>query len=465
MWRRLRSLSTLPARFSLRLRLTALAAVAAAVVLTAGALLLYDGLFSSVDDAVTGELQVRADDVATELRMGQATTFGGGLLTQVLTSGGDVVAPVGDDPIPTGAELDSARATDEIVVDRAIDGIGDDARMVVRPVTAPNGTERLVVVAGSTAAIVRAQQRLIVVLGVAGPAMVAAVAAFAWLLTSLALRPVSRMTRRAGTISLRHPGDRLPQPAGRDEISELGATLNRMLDRIAETIVHERAFVDDASHELRTPLAVLRSELELARLEIDDGADADRTRAAIDSALEETDRLTVLAERLLVLARADAGHLATTTEPVPVTDTVRRVLGRMQIQGLHLDLDLDDEAVLADPVTLEQLVANLLTNAIQWARSRVRIDATTRGGDVVLRVADDGPGFDAELIDRAFDRFSRVGSARGRNGGGTGLGLAIVAAIAEAVGGRASATNGPPLGGARVDVHLPAASDAGVGDT
>jgi two-component system, OmpR family, sensor kinase len=460
-WRRLTYLSTLPARFSLRLRLTALAAAAAAVVLTAGALLLYDGLFSSVDDAVTGELQVRADDVATELRLGQATTFGGGLLTQVLTPHGDVVTPVGDDPIPTGAELDRASETEELVIDRAIDGIGDDARMVVRPVATSNGTERMVVVAGSTAAIVRAQQRLIVVLGVAGPAMVAAVAAFAWGLTSLALRPVSRMTRRAGTISLRHPGDRLPQPAGRDEIAELGTTLNRMLDRIAETIAHERAFVDDASHELRTPLAVLRSELELARIEIEDDADADRTTAAIDSALEETDRLTALAERLLVLARADAGHLAAATEPVAVADVVQRVLDRVHPAGLDLDLHVADEAVIADPVALEQLVANLLTNAAQWARGRVRIETTAHGSEVVLRVADDGPGFDSELIDRVFDRFSRVGTSRGRSGG-TGLGLAIVAAIAEALGGHVYATNGPPLGGARIDVHLPAASATGL---
>lgn len=444
----------MPARFSLRLRLTVLAAAAAAVVLTVGALLLYDGLFSSIDDAVTGELRVRADDVAAELRSGAPPTFGGGLLTQVLGADGRIVAPEGNEPIATVAEL--GRADREIVVDRAVEGVGDDARMVIRPVQQPDGNRRMVVVAGSTAAVVRAQRRLTVVLGVAGPAMVAAVAGLAWSLTSLALRPVSRMTRRASTISLRDAGDRLPQPPGRDEIAELGATLNRTLDRIAETIAHERAFIDDASHELRTPLAVLRSELELARLEIGEGPDAARTVAAIDSALEETDRLAALAQRLLVLARADAGHLVGPPEPVAIADVAQRIVDRIDSTTLRLDIQLGEEVVFADPVAVEQLLANLVTNAAQWARSRVRIDATRDGVDVVLHVADDGPGFDASVIDRAFDRFSRAGPARERSTGGTGLGLAIVAAVTEALGGRVTASNGPPLGGARVDVHLSA---------
>lgn len=426
--------------------------------LTVASLLLYAGLFSSVDDAVTGELRVRADDVATELRAGAPPTFGGGLLTQVMTPEGRVVAPEGDEPVATNSELD--QATSEIVLDRRVEGVGQDARMLVRPVRLPDGEELRVVVAGSTAAIVRAQRRLVVVLGVAGPAMVIAVAGMAWLLTTSALRPVSRMTRRAATVSLRDTDDRLPQPPGRDEIAELGTTLNRMLDRIAKTMAHERTFVEDASHELRTPLAVLRSELELARIEVGRGSDAAQTIAAIDSALEETDRLIALAERLLVLARADAGHLGACTEAVRLADVARRVADRVPTGALTLDVVVGDAVVSADAVALEQLLVNLVTNATQWARSRVQVDTVDSGSCVVLRVADDGPGFTPEVIERAFDRFSRAGTNRGRSGGGTGLGLAIVAAIAHALGGQVTAANGPPLGGARVDVHLPTAAPA-----
>lgn len=460
MRRRLSPFPPLATRVSLRVRLTVLAGAAAAVVLTIAALLLYGGLYSSVDDAVTGELRVRADDVATELRIGAEPTFGSGLVTQVVTRDGEVRDPPGADPVPTRSELDGA--TRELIVDRPVDSIGDDARVLIRPVRLGRGHERLVVVAGSTRSIVRAQHWLAVVLGVAGPAMVFVVAATAWLLTTSALRPVSRMTRQAARISLRDTDARLPQPPGRDEIAELGATLNRMLDRIAETIAHERAFVDDASHELRTPLAVLRSELELARLEIGEEADSTRTLTALDSALEETDRLAALAERLLVLARADAGHLVGPPEAVALDGVVQRALERFEAGTLTIDVRVEDTVVTADPAALEQLLANLVANAVQWARSRVRIDAVQpeadAGSTVVLRVADDGPGFGPDVLGRAFDRFSSAGTSRGRpRDGGTGLGLAIVAAIAESLGAQVSAANGPPLGGGRVDVHLPLA--------
>lgn len=441
-----------------------LTGVVAAVVLTIGALLLYGGLYSSVDDAVTGELRVRADDVTTELRMDAPLTFDSGLLTQVVTPEGEAVVPEGVEPVPTRSELD--QATSEILVDRPVETIGDDARVLIRPVHLASGEERVVVVAGSTAPIVQAQHWLAVVLGLAGPAMVFVAAATAWLLTTSALRPVSRMTRRAARISLRDTKARLPQPPGRDEIAELGATLNRMLDRIAETVAHERAFVDDASHELRTPLAVLRSELELARLEVGEEPNAARTIAAIDSALEETDRLAALAERLLVLARADAGHLVGPPQAVTVDDVVQRVLEQIDTGTLTLDVQVAGVVVLADPAALEQLLANLVANAVLWARSGVQVDAVRSGSgaepgsngvEVVLRVADDGPGFDPEIIERVFDRFSPAGTERGRSRSGTGLGLAIVAAITDALGGQVAAANGPPLGGARVDVHLPAA--------
>lgn len=447
------NLGELAARFSLRSRLTFLAASGAAVVLTLGALVLYGGLRSALDEAVTAELRVRAADVAAELGAGVSPAVGDGLVTQVLTAEGRVLDPPGSAPIVTTEELRAVGA--ELVVDRPLAGIGTQARLLVRPVRLENGDQALVAVAGSTAPIRRAQQRLAIVLGVVGPAMVLGVAAAAWLLTGAALRPVARMTRRAASLSLREPDTRLPQPSGRDEIAQLGLTLNAMLDRIAETVAHERAFVDDASHELRSPLAVLRSELELARMDLDEGHDPARTQAALDSALEETDRLSSLTERLLVLARADAGRLAGAPEPVAVRDLTRRVVDRVDTGSLEVALHIEDVSVFADRLAVEQLFTNLVANAAGWARTRIFIGASG-GGDTTTTVvvADDGPGFDPAILERAFDRFSRADAARGRTGG-AGLGLAIVAAISDAVGGQAIARNGPPLGGAVVEVRLP----------
>ena len=447
------SLSARLGRLSLRARLTLLAVGAAVLVLTAGALLLYLGLHAAIDDAVTSELRIRAEDVAAEVRRGEEPTLAGGLVTQVLTSTGAVLAPVGADPIVHPDELHAGRS--EVVRDRAVEGVGSSARVLIRRVELAGGGERLIAVAGSTRPIQHAEGRLVLVLGIAGPATVAAVAAMAWILTAAALRPVVDMTRRARTISLRESDAQLPQPPGQDEIAELGATLNTMLTRIASTVAHERAFVDNASHELRTPLAVLRSELELARLEIDSGADAAATIAALDSALEETDRLVTLANRLLVLARADAGSVVGPAEVVLLREVVERVVEHLPEGHGVIEVDLGDAVVRADPIAVEQLVSNLVENAVRWAATRVRIDATTEHGAVALRISDDGPGFDPELLERAFDRFSRTGAERNSHRGGAGLGLAIVAAITNSLGGRVIVANDAPLGGSCVTVVLP----------
>lgn len=444
--------SLLASRFSLRLRLTFLAAAAAAVVLTAGALLLYGGLRSAIDNAVTTELRVRAQDVASDLDPEAPLPAGGGLITQVLTGDGRVIKPPEADALPTSSEIGALG--DEVVFDRPIAGIGAHARLLLHRMESDRPSGTLVAVAGSTAPIRRAQERLMIVLGAAGPAMVLAVAAMAWLLTGAALRPVSRMSRTAQTISLRHPDTRLPQPAGRDEIANLATTLNAMLGRIADTMAHERAFVDDASHELRSPLAVLRGELELGRLELRRDQDPARTRAVLDSALEETDRLVALTERLLVLARADAGRLVGGSEVIALDDLLRRVVGRIPTGLVEVRATVGNVSAFADPAALEQLLANVIANAAAWARSRVEVQAAPENGFVVIQIADDGPGFDTSILDRVFDRFSRADTARGRSGG-TGLGLAIVAAIAEALGGTVTARNGPPLGGAVVEVRIP----------
>jgi signal transduction histidine kinase len=255
---------------------------------------------------------------------------------------------------------------------------------------------------------------------------------------------------------------RLPRPPGNDELAELGDTLNEMLRRIHTTMQHERAFIDDASHELRTPIAVLRGELELARLDLGDGEGADQLAAALDSALEETDRLARLADNLLVLARADAGQLVEGRTRFDLAELVRAVVAATPAGEVAVEIRAGAPVELeADPSTLERVVQNLLSNAARHAASRVRMTVTADKDAAVLSVADDGPGFDDELLRRAFDRFVRSGT-RSRIEGGAGLGLAIVAASAEAMGGTVRAANGRPLGGARVTVRIPRTSAAHV---
>ncbi|HLF41849.1 MAG TPA: histidine kinase dimerization/phospho-acceptor domain-containing protein, partial [Acidimicrobiia bacterium] len=305
-------------RLSLRARLAALVAVVAVVVLTTGALALYQDLSSEVSDAITAELEVRLADMAGNLS--SAVPVGPGpLIAQTVDARGAVLAPAGAPPLLTAAEL-AAALRQQVRVDREVPGVGRHARLLAHPIGTVGGQPVIGVAATTTTALERARRRLVLVLGVAGPALTSAITLTAWLLAGAALRPVRRMAREAGTISMAQPGRRLPQPGGRDEIAELGRTLNQMLARIEATVAHERAFIDDASHELRTPIAVLRGELELAAQDpVDAGAVADGLR----SALEETDRLGALTEDLLTLARADAGQLQVGSARTDVLDAAR----------------------------------------------------------------------------------------------------------------------------------------------
>lgn len=451
----MRSPVDLASSLSLRARLTLLAAVGAGLVLPLVVGLLYGAVSDALDDAVTAELRVRAEDVAAEVGAGLRPVMNEGLVTQVLDADGSVVGSAGGEPLVGRDDLPT-EAGMEVVQDRPVSSIGENARVLVRRLS-PGTGGGWVVVAGSTNPIVEVERRLAVLLGIAGPLLVLGVALTAWLLTRSALQPVQRMTRRAATLSFEKPHERLPQPPGRDELAELGRTLNAMLARIEATVAHERAFVDDASHELRTPIAVLRGELEIARLELGDGAEESGPARALDSALEETDRLARITEQLLVLARADVGRLADTRERVSLMAAAARVVDRTDAGRIQLQVTGSEVHVLADPDLVDQVLTNLVSNALRFARRVVRITIGTDDGVVVVRVDDDGPGFDAGLLDRATDRFARAGRSRTRGGGGAGLGLAIVAAIVESLDGRIQLGNDGVRGGAAVTVRIPKA--------
>ncbi len=273
-------------------------------------------------------------------------------------------------------------------------------------------------------------------------------------LAAAALRPVEAMRRRAAAVSATTPG-RLPVPSSRDEISRLATTLNEMLARLEAAFEHERQFVANASHELRTPLAMLRTELELA---LRRPRTHDELHDAVQSAAQETNRLSQLAEDLLLIARADQGALPLRTEPVGVGELLsivtERFARRAQELGQEIDARPTSASVAADPARVEQALANLVDNALAHGAGPVDLFAVERDDVVELHVADAGPGFPAGFIERAFDRFSRADEAR--TTGGSGLGLSIVALIAQAHGGSVGAANRPD-GGADVWLALPRA--------
>ena len=230
-------------------------------------------------------------------------------------------------------------------------------------------------------------------------------------------------------------------------LASLGAyaLAGRALRPVAQALERERGFVADASHELRTPLAVLKTELELALRE---GRSEGELREALRSASDETDRLTRLADDLLVLARSDRGTLDLKVERVAVGELLDRVARRFRTVADVEVGSADGLAIRADALRLEQALGNLVANAAQHGRAPIRISARRADGTVELHVEDAGTGLPPEFADGAFERFTRADASR--TGGGAGLGLAIVDAIARAHGGRAGAS------GADVWIALPA---------
>jgi signal transduction histidine kinase len=240
---------------------------------------------------------------------------------------------------------------------------------------------------------------------------------------------------------------------GDDEVAHLAATLDGMLGRLRVAFQRERAFVDDASHELRTPIAVLRGEIELALLAADDPGERERS---LRTALGEAERLSRLAEDLLLLARERAGTLVLRREPVDLLDLAATEAARLQPAfGLRIRVSGDPVVVPGDEDRLRQLLTNLVANSATAGAATVQVRGTADRTAVVLEVADDGPGFPAEVLDSAFERFVRGDPTRTRSGSGAGLGLSIVRAIVIASGGTAEISSGPPLGGAVVTVRLP----------
>lgn len=320
------------------------------------------------------------------------------------------------------------------------------------------GQGSIVVVGSPLTARDAALTRLSLILWIVGPATLLVTTVIGWRLSGAALKPVEKMRQDAAAITSSETERRLSIPDSGDEVERLGRTLNEMLDRLEEALSRERRLVDDASHELRTPLTTLRMELELALRR-------SRTREELESALksahEESDRLGRLAEDLLVLARVGDGRLPVRREPVDMAGLIAE-LGedfshRAVTEGVELRCANDIPGVVeVDPDRVRQALTNLVDNSLRYTPpgGAVTIAASRRNGSLSLRVSDDGPGFPAEFLDRAFEPFARPDGARSRHAGGTGLGLSIVKAVAESHGGVVSASNRPE-GGAEVELELP----------
>jgi signal transduction histidine kinase len=308
-------------------------------------------------------------------------------------------------------------------------------------------------VAVPTRTVDRASTDALVLLALAAPLLVAALAVAGWLVVRAALHPVDVLRREAAEISTLDADRRLPAVSGDDEIARLAGTLDAMLGRLHVSFARERAFVDDASHELRTPIAVLRGELDLALGALDDSdPDLGEVGQSVRAAHGQVLRLSRLAEDLLLLAREREGTLVVSREPIDLLTLAEEEARRLApVFGVGVEVTGDAAIADADADRVRQVLANLAANSAAAGAARIEIRVTSAA---TVEWADDGPGFPPDLLDSAFERFVRGDPARASDGG-AGLGLSIVRAIVAAHGGRVAVRNGPPLGGAVVIVEFP----------
>ena len=269
-----------------------------------------------------------------------------------------------------------------------------------------------------------------------------------WII-AISLRPLDKVEETAEAIAAGDLSARLPAAKPDTEVGRLTTSLNAMLSQIEQSFSVKvesenklRRFVADASHELRTPLTAIRGFAELHRQGAVSGEE--KTKELISRIEGESIRMSSLVEDLLLLARLDQAR-ELDFEPVDLNTLIVEVVASAKAAGpdhpIELNLPQEELFVLGDSRRIHQVVANLLANARTHTPLGTKINVTARQtlAEVIIEVADNGPGLSKSDQERIFERFFRADPARVRHSGeGSGLGLSIVDAVMKAHGGYVS---------------------------
>jgi two-component system OmpR family sensor kinase len=322
------------------------------------------------------------------------------------------------------------------------------------------GKLHVVVGAGEPLAIVDRAQRSIASAFILAGALILAIALLAsYLAGARVSAPLRRMAAVAARVDAGDLAPRIPTADARsDEVRVLADAFNHMLDRLADAFKGQREFVADASHELRTPLTVIRGQLEVLAAQPDPtGEEVRRVERLVQA---EVARIGRLVDDLLLLAQSERTDFLR-LEPVDLGTYVEELWDGISLTAARrFELGaVPAGSLLADPDRLAQALRNLARNAIEHTAEpgglvRLEVDRI-RANTIRFAVIDDGPGIPAGEHERVFERFHRTDPSRTRAAGGAGLGLAIVRAIADAHGGRAYVRVTANEPGARLELELP----------
>jgi two-component system OmpR family sensor kinase len=476
------------ARLSLRARLILAVIALAAVGLVAADVATYTSLSSFLIDRTDSTLDQSHIAAEQSIEGGDGFDGGGGgrlggpgggpgpnEFVQLRTLDGTVVRTQANNRLPDGRTMPAPKLPGTISLPQ-VSGGGDRVhyftvpavkggdRYRVRASIEANQPNAILIVATSLRDVDGTLHRLLFIeLLVTGLVLAGIVAVGLWVVR-LSLRPLDAIGATAAAIAGGELSRRIERADDRTEVGRLGLALNAMLAQIESAFKAREAserklrrFVADASHELRTPLAAVRAYAELfTRGAATRPDDLERSLTGIT---RESERMSLLVEDLLLLARLDEGR-PLAREPVALDEVVHDAVetARMVDPERPLEMTFAPLEVVGDHDRLRQIVDNLLANVRSHTppETHVQIRLEREGAFARITVADSGPGMSEEQAAHAFERFYRADESRARASGGVGLGLSIVAAVAEAQGGSAE-VRPTPGGGATFVVSLPLA--------
>ncbi len=440
-------------RMSLRAKVLIIASTAVAVVLLVGGMLVLSLIRSELVDTADDAGMDSAEDVAElikneEIPQTLVPTEEIAAAVQIVQNG-RVIATTPNAQGSTPFLKIKQKPFERTVYERAVLPYDEDGpvRVIALGAPTPSGTVDIFVAVDI--------EDVVEVMDVAGDiglggliVLVAIIAALLWGVIGRTLAPVNAIRERAQEITGARLHQRVPEPAGHDEIFALARTINEMLARLEDSARRQEAFVADAAHELRSPIASLQARLETATRR--DGGD----EAMTQDLLRETVRMGRLVDHLLLLARSDAGTMNAERVPVDMDEVVRESIATVDTTVPITTGAVEPVQVPGQPDLLEHVVRNLLENAERYARESVDVTLARNGRSAILTVDDDGPGIPEDKRSEVLERFVRLDESRERGTGGTGLGLAIVREIVDLHAGELDILDSPS-GGARLRVRLP----------
>ncbi|QKW38110.1 HAMP domain-containing histidine kinase [Actinomadura sp. NAK00032] len=443
-----------PSRWSVRTRVSAIATLIVGLLMVVGVVLFYQAVRYTVFQGLRERGGFVAADLATIVRTSDPrgtlhVSDPDFTLLQIVSGEGGVLAASesmrGRGPLRVPAPPVPGRREYSTVEMRGKGGV----YFVAERLRTPDG-ERILYAGAPITEFTRYRGLFTALLALSVLVATAAVGWVVSLAVRRALRPVRVMSAELAEITGGEHDRRVSVPSPNDEVSDLAESVNVTLNRLADVMARQRAFVADVSHELRSPLTGLRAQLEVA---LEHPEDEDWPAVA-RAALRDAGRLQGIVSDLLIMAKLGAG-VQVERERVDLGALVRGEAGGRS-RRVPVEVDTAEGVVVrAAPHHLVRVLTNLLDNAERHARSRVRVTVAADGPDAVLEVRDDGAGIPPADRERVFRRFQRLPEARARDATGTGLGLTISRDIARAHDGTLVAADSDE--GARFVLRIPLA--------